>query len=58
LERAGEGFAITKIDLATEASVPGIAPADFQAQAEKAKANCPVSKALAGTTITLTAKLA
>ncbi|TMQ54554.1 MAG: OsmC family protein [Candidatus Eisenbacteria bacterium] len=57
LERAGEGFAITKIDLATEASVPGIAAADFQAQAEKAKANCPVSKALAGTAITLTAKL-
>jgi osmotically inducible protein OsmC len=57
LERAGEGFAITKIDLATEASVPGIAPADFQAQAEKAKVNCPVSKALAGTAITLTAKL-
>jgi len=57
LDRAGEGFAITKIALATEASVPGISPADFQAQAEKAKANCPVSKALAGTSITLTAKL-
>jgi organic hydroperoxide reductase OsmC/OhrA len=33
------------------------APADFQVQAEKAKAGCPVSKALAGTSITLTAKL-
>jgi len=29
LERAGEGFAITKIDLATEGTVPGITPADF-----------------------------
>ena len=57
LERAGEGFAITKIELATEANVPGITPAEFQAQAEKAKAGCPVSKALAGTSISLTAKL-
>lgn len=57
LDRAQEGFAITKIELTTEGSVPGLTPAEFQAQAEKAKANCPVSKALAGTTITLTAKL-
>jgi osmotically inducible protein OsmC len=57
LEREGEGFAITKIDLATEASVPGITPAEFQAQAQKAKTGCPVSKALAGSAITLTAKL-
>jgi osmotically inducible protein OsmC len=57
LEREGEGFGITKIRLATEASVPGITPAEFQAQAQKAKANCPVSKALDGTAISLAAKL-
>ena len=57
LEREGEGFAITKIQLATEASVPGLTPADFQAQAQRARANCPVSKALAGASISLTAKL-
>ncbi|HMI31351.1 MAG TPA: OsmC family protein [Candidatus Limnocylindrales bacterium] len=57
LERQGEGFAITKIQLATEASVPGLAPADFEAQAQKAKVGCPVSKALAGVSIALTAKL-
>ena len=57
LEREGEGFGITKIALATEATVPGISAADFQAQAQKAKAGCPVSKALAGTSISLTAKL-
>jgi len=57
LEREGEAFAITKIDLATEASVPGITPAEFQAQAQKAKTGCPVSKALAGSAITLTARL-
>jgi len=57
LERVGEGFAITKIALTTEASIPGITPAEFQAQAEKAKAGCPVSKALAGTSISLAARL-
>ena len=57
LERQGEGFAITRIELATEGQVPGVSAADFQAQAEAAKKNCPVSKALAGPTITLTATL-
>ncbi|HKX29039.1 MAG TPA: OsmC family protein [Blastocatellia bacterium] len=51
------GFVIPTIDLATEASVPGIEPDRFQELAETAKKNCPVSKALAGVTIKLTAKL-
>jgi len=58
IDREGQGFAITKIELQTEGTVPGIDAAEFQRRAEGAKANCPVSKALAGTTITLTAKLA
>ena len=37
--------------------MPGIDAAKFQELAEGAKANCPVSKALAGTEITLDAKL-
>ena len=57
LERAGEGFAITRIELVTDASVPGIEAAAFEAQAQSAKANSPVSKALAASTITLTAHL-
>ena len=57
LDKAGEGFAITDIELETEASVPGIDAATFQTQAEAAKANCPVSKALAGTQIHLKATL-
>ena len=57
LEQQGEGFAITRIRLETEASVPGIDAATFQEQAEAAKANCPVSKALAGTGIELDARL-
>jgi osmotically inducible protein OsmC len=52
----GEG--ITGIHLTVTGDVPGLDEAGFVAAAEDAKANCPVSKALAGTTITLTAKLA
>jgi osmotically inducible protein OsmC len=54
----GGGFSITKIELTTEGTVPGIDDAKFQELAAGAKANCPVSKALAGTEIILDAKLA
>ncbi|HEY0835598.1 MAG TPA: OsmC family protein [Azospirillum sp.] len=57
LEKVGEGFAITRIELDCEAEVPGIDADGFQRQAEDAKKNCPVSKALAGTEITLNARL-
>ncbi|MGH3098448.1 MAG: OsmC family protein [Streptosporangiales bacterium] len=52
----GEG--ITGIKLTVHASVPGLSAEDFQKAAEDAKAGCPVSQALAGTTITLEAVLA
>ncbi|MEJ5336671.1 MAG: OsmC family protein [Thermus sp.] len=49
---------ITRIDLVTEAEVPGIAPEEFLRIAEEAKAGCPVSRALAGVgEIRLTARL-
>jgi lipoyl-dependent peroxiredoxin len=51
------GFAISTIDLETEATVPGIENEKFQELAETAKQTCPVSKALAGVTIKLNAKL-
>jgi osmotically inducible protein OsmC len=51
----GEG--ITGITLSVQARVPGISAEDFEAAAQDAKANCPVSKALTGTTITLEAEL-
>ena len=57
LEKAGEGFAIPQIELETEAEIPGIDDATFQAQAATAKANCPVSKVLAGAQISLKATL-
>ncbi|WP_210572193.1 OsmC family protein [Streptomyces sp. GESEQ-4] len=52
----GEG--ITGIHLTVEGTVPGIDNDTFVATAEEAKVGCPVSQALTGTTITLTAKLA
>jgi lipoyl-dependent peroxiredoxin len=51
----GEG--ITGIHLVVRATVPGLTAEDFVSAAETAKANCPVSKALTGTTITLDAAL-
>lgn len=57
LEKVGESFAITGIALETEAEIPGLDDAAFQEYAKGAKENCPVSKALAGTEISLTARL-
>jgi lipoyl-dependent peroxiredoxin len=54
----GEGFKITKSRLVCEAGVPGIDSVTFMRHAESAKAGCPVSQALAGTEITLEARLA
>jgi lipoyl-dependent peroxiredoxin len=48
---------INKIDLTTEAEVPGLDDATFQKIAAGAKANCPVSKVLAGAEISLKATL-
>lgn len=57
LEKVADGFAITRIQLACEANVPGIDDAKFRELAEGAKKGCPVSKALAGVQIELDAKL-
>jgi osmotically inducible protein OsmC len=52
----GEG--ITRIALTVEGRVPGIDAQQFEQAAQKAKENCPVSKALAGVPeITLEARL-
>jgi osmotically inducible protein OsmC len=52
------GTGITGIRITVTGVVEGISNEDFVAAAEDAKANCPVSQALAGTTITLEASLA
>ncbi|MET9435447.1 OsmC family protein [Streptomyces sp. NPDC006551] len=51
----GEG--ITGIHLTVRGEVPGLDADEFRSMAEDAKKNCPVSQALTGTTITLTAEL-
>lgn len=52
------GPTIAKIELNTTANVPGLDAAKLQEYAEAAKANCPVSKALASVEIVLNAALA
>ena len=56
-EKQDGGFAIPRIELETEANVPGIDARSFEEHAQAAKKNCPVSKALAGVEISLAAKL-
>jgi len=56
--RPGEGPPIKKIELDTEVEVDGIDADELQRQADDAKANCPVSQALAAVEITLEARLA
>ncbi|WP_290653664.1 OsmC family protein [Aquisalimonas sp.] len=57
LEFGADGPAISRIELVTEAVVPGLSADEFAKHAEAAKTGCPVSKALAGPEITLSATL-
>ncbi len=56
LDKDGDGFKVTRSDLTLVASVPGIAPKEFDRIAADAKANCPISKLLTAE-ITLDSKL-
>ncbi len=58
IEKEGEGFSITKIELSTVADIPDIDNDTFQKHAIEAKEGCPVSRALTGVKISLDAKLA
>lgn len=58
IDKVGEGFKITAIELETEADIPGIDEKKFMEIADAAKKGCPVSQALTGTEITLKARLA
>lgn len=57
LEKVGEGFGITTIELNCEGEVPGIDEAKFQELANGAKQNCPVSKLVTGAQVKLNARL-
>ncbi len=58
LEQLDTGFAITNIALAAVGDVPGVDADTFARLAQQAKDTCPVSRALAGTEITLEARIA
>ena len=58
IDKVGDGFSITKIELNTVADIPGIDAGIFSRLAAQAKEGCPVSRALAGVNIILNAKLA
>ncbi len=58
LAQLDAGFSITKIELTTIGELSGVDQSRFAELAEQAKATCPVSRALAGTEITVEATLA
>lgn len=58
LEQLQNGFSITQIHLAIVGQVEGVTPEQFAEFAAEAERTCPVSRALAGTEITLEATLA
>ena len=57
IEKLEGGFTITKIEMYCDANVSGIDEATFMKHADEAKKGCPVSKALAGVELVLTANL-
>jgi len=57
IDKVGDGFKITTIELETEGKVPGIDERTFREKAEAAKKGCPVSMALTGVDIRLQTRL-
>lgn len=57
LEQADGRISVTLIELTVTGVVPGIDQDTFASLAQDAKATCPISRALAGTTITVNATL-
>lgn len=57
LDKGDAGFSITRVELVTEADVPGIEEQAFQQAAEGAKDNCPVSRLFKGAEISVDATL-
>jgi osmotically inducible protein OsmC len=59
VEKVGEGFKVTKMQVTAQVSAPGISQDEFQKIAMATKDGCPIAGALKGNVeITLDAKLA
>ena len=57
MEKQDIGWTITNINLDVTGQVPNIDAAKFEELAQNAKKGCPISRALASTNITMSAKL-
>jgi osmotically inducible protein OsmC len=57
IDKQGDGFSITRIDISTEASIEGIDESTFLKLAGDTKKGCPLSQALSSIPMTLSAKL-
>lgn len=57
VEKEGAGWTVKSSALTLKGKVPGMSADDFKKPAEAAKAGCPISRVLAGATITLDAQL-
>ncbi len=57
IDKVGEGYKITNVELDTEGKVPGCDQNTFMEKSELAKEKCPVSMALTGIKITLRSRL-
>lgn len=58
MDKVGDGMGVVGIHLDLKGTVPGITAEKFQACAEDAKANCPISQLLRSVPITMSAMLA
>ncbi len=58
MDKVGDGMAVVGINLDVKGPVPGIDAGKFQACADEAKANCPISQLLKSVPISMTAALA
>ena len=57
IDKLEGGWTVTRIHLVTKGQVPGIDEQAFQEQAENAKIDCPISRALGAIEITMEASL-
>jgi len=57
IDKLETGWTVTRVHLVTKVDVEGLEEQAFQEHAEKAKADCPISRALAGVEITMEASL-